>query len=167
MCAQNTEGLSQQERSQVRHRRSPSMEDYLEAIRTLSDEHGSVRVTHLSEVLHVSKPSVTAAVSRLSSQGLVLHERYGTIELTHHGKAVADDVWKRHEALWAFLTEILGVSEETAETDACRLEHHLSPDTSRRLTGFVEAVLRRAEGRPAWLDRLSRELSADDGQEES
>ena len=142
------------------------MEDYLEAIRTLSDEHGLVRVTHLSEVLHVSKPSVTAAVSRLSSEGLVLHERYGAIELTRRGKEVADDVWKRHEALWAFLTEILGVSEETAETDACRLEHHLSPDTSRRLARFVEAVLRRAEGRPAWLDRLSRDLSADDAQEE-
>ncbi|MFW6103109.1 MAG: metal-dependent transcriptional regulator [Chloroflexota bacterium] len=143
------------------------MEDYLEAIRTLSGERGSVRVTHLSEVLNVSKPSVTAAVSRLSSEGLVLHERYGAIELTLRGKAVADDVWKRHEALWAFLTEILGVSEETAETDACRLEHHLSPDTSRRLAGFVEAVLRRAEGRPDWLDRVSRELSAGDGQEES
>ncbi len=167
MCAQSREGQTQQERSQVRSHRSPSMEDYLEAIRTLSDNHGSVRVTHLSEVLHVSKPSVTAAVSRLSSEGLVLHERYGAIELTRRGKAVADDVCKRHEALWVFLTEILGVSEETAETDACRLEHHLSPDTSRRLAGFVEAVLRRAEGRPAWLDRLSLELSADDGQEES
>lgn len=141
------------------------MEDYLEAIRTLSDEHGMVRVTHLSETLHVSKPSVTAAISRLSSEGLVRHERYGAVELTHRGQAVADDVWRRHEALWIFLTEILGVDEETAETDACRLEHYLSPDTSKRLMRFVDFVRRRERGRPAWLAHLSEELSSDEQQD--
>jgi len=143
------------------------MEDYLEAIRTLSDEHGAVRVTHLSEALHVSKPSVTAAVSRLLSEGLVRHERYGTVELTRRGQAVADDVWKRHEALWVFLTEVLGVDEETAETDACRLEHYLSPDASRRLTRFIDFVLRREEGRPAWLSRFADELSAEEREDRS
>ncbi len=143
------------------------MEDYLEAIRTLSAEHGTVRVTHLSDSLHVSKPSVTAALGRLSSEGLVRHERYGTVELTAQGRTVADDVWKRHEALKVFLTEILGVDEETAATDACRLEHYLSPDTSRRLAGFVDIVLQSEGGRPSWLARLSTELSGDEERDRS
>lgn len=154
------------DRSQSRHR-SPSMEDYLEAIRTLSDEHRPVRVTHLSETLHVSKPSVTAAISRLSHEGLVHHERYGAVELTARGKVVADDVWKRHEALWVFLTEILGVDEKTAETDACRLEHYLSPDTSRRLTKFVDMARRGEDGRPVRLAGRPREPQEDKEQDRS
>ncbi len=145
-------------RTPGRHR-SPSMEDYLEAIGTLEDEHGPVRVTQLSDALNVSKPSVTVAVGRLSQEGLVMHEKYGSVELTPRGKAVADDVWRRHEALWVFLTEILGVSEETAEGDACKLEHYLSPDATERLTCFVEFVLKGEKGRPQWLEDFAAVLT--------
>lgn len=145
-------------RTPGRHR-SPSMEDYLEAIGTLEDEHGLVRVTQLSDALNVSKPSVTAAVGRLAREGLVMHEKYGSVELTPRGKAVADDVWKRHEALWIFLTEILGVSEETAEEDACKLEHYLSPDATDRLACFVEFVLEGEKGRPQWLVNFAAALN--------
>ncbi len=131
--------MSEKARSFARHR-SANMEDYLEAIRTLSDEAGSVKVTRLSEALHVRKPSVTAAVARLAYEGLVHHQKYGAIELTPLGKDVADDVCRRHDALRVFLTEILGVSAETAEQDACRLEHHLSPESSARLGQFVTFV---------------------------
>ncbi len=151
-------GASSEGRSNVRHR-SPSMEDYLEAIGTLEDEHGLVRVTQLSDALNVSKPSVTAAVGRLAQEGLVMHEKYGSVELTPRGKAVADDVWKRHEALWIFLTEILGVSEETAEEDACKLEHYLSPDATERLVCFVEFVLEGEKGRPQWLEDFATALT--------
>jgi len=152
------ETSSEEERSGVRHR-SPSMEDYLEAIGTLEDEHGLVRVTQLSDALNVSKPSVTAAVGRLAQEGLVMHEKYGSVELTPRGKAVADDVWRRHEALWVFLAEILGVSEETAEEDACKLEHYLSPDATERLTRFVEFVLEGEKGRPQWLEDFAAALT--------
>jgi len=152
------EGISSEERSGVRHR-SPSMEDYLEAIGMLEDEHGLVRVTQLSDALNVRKPSVTAAVGRLTQEGLVVHEKYGSVELTPRGKAVADDVWRRHEALWIFLAEILGVSEEMAEEDACKLEHYLSPDATERLARFVEFVLEGEKGRPPWLDDFGAELT--------
>lgn len=152
------DGTSSEGRSGVRHR-SPSMEDYLEAIGTLEDEHGLVRVTQLSDALNVRKPSVTAAVERLAQEGLVMHEKYGSVELTPRGKAVADDVWKRHEALWIFLTEILGVSEETAEENACKLEHYLSPDATERLTRFVEFVLEGEKGRPQWLADFAAALT--------
>lgn len=130
------------------------MEDYLEAMRTLADEFGAVRVTQLSDALNVSKPSVTAAVARLVAENLVKHEKYGLIELTPRGRLVADDVWRRHEALWTFLTEILGVSEQVAEREACQLEHYLSPDTSKRLGQFVGFVLEGDGGRPTWLEEF-------------
>ena len=142
------------EESSVRSH-SPNMEDYLEAIRVLTDEHGVARVTQLSDALQVSKPSVTAAVGKLASEGLVTHERYGTVELTQRGSAIADDVWRRHEALWVFLTEILGVSEETAQADACKLEHHLSPVSTERLRRFVDYALGGEAGRPVWLEEFS------------
>ncbi|MFC2008445.1 metal-dependent transcriptional regulator [Chloroflexota bacterium] len=134
---------------------SPNMEDYLEAVRTLTDEHGVARVTQLSEALRVSKPSVTAAVAKLVAEGLVRHEKYGAVELTQRGVEVADDVWRRHEALWTFLTEILGVAEETAQSDACKLEHYLSPDSSDQLVRFVGHVLGGQSGKPQWLEEFA------------
>jgi DtxR family transcriptional regulator, Mn-dependent transcriptional regulator len=136
------------------------MEDYLEAIRTLSNGSGPVTVTQISEVLSVSKPSVTAAVTRLGGEGLVNHEKYGAVELTPRGKLVAEDVCRRHEALQLFLTEILGVSRDTAEADACKLEHHLSHDSSMRLTSFMAYVLQDADGRPDWLKTFVARMNA-------
>lgn len=138
---------------------SANMEDYLEAIRTLSDTHTPVTVTQLSDALEVSKPSVTAAIARLSGEGLVDHAKYGAIALTVRGKAVADDVCRRHTALKTFLTEILGVSGDTAEEDACKLEHHLSHDSSVRLTRFIAYVLQDARGRPEWLEEFVESLN--------
>jgi DtxR family transcriptional regulator, Mn-dependent transcriptional regulator len=147
-------------RSGVRPRRySANMEDYLEAIRTLSNRGGPVTVTQISEILGVSKPSVTAAVNRLSGEGLVNHEKYGAVELTPRGRVVAEDVCRRHEALKLFLTEILGVSRETAEADACKLEHHLSHDSSVRLTRFMAYILHDDDGRPEWLESFMAEMN--------
>jgi len=118
---------------------SSSLEDYLEAIFVLSEDFGSsVRVTDLSERLGVSKPSVSVAMKRLVAAGYVSHERYGDIRLTPSGRKRAAVVASRHDLLHRFLAEILGVSTETAEQDACRLEHDLSDESVERLTEFVE-----------------------------
>ncbi|MBN1152668.1 MAG: metal-dependent transcriptional regulator [Dehalococcoidia bacterium] len=137
-----------------RTRYSANMEDYLEAIRVLAFGGSPVTVTQLSDALNVSKPSVTSAIAKLSREGLVAHERYGAVQLTARGKLVAEDVCHRHEALKVFLTEILGVPQETAEEDACKLEHHLSQDSSMRLTHFIDYVLKEDGGRPAWLEEF-------------
>ncbi len=142
---------------QARHR-SSNMEDYLESIRVLGGERGSTSVTRLSRALGVSKPSVTAAVARLSEEGLVQHERYGSVLLTARGRAVAEDVWRRHRALRVFLTAILGISGDTAEEDACKLEHHLSPATSERLGQFVEFALEGNATPPRWLRQFASSL---------
>jgi len=121
--------------------KSSSFEDYLEAILLLSKDTGaSVRVTDLSEQLGVSKPSVSVAVKKLTEAGLVQHERYGDVKLTAAGQDRASGVASRHDLLFRFFTSVLGVNEETAESDACSIEHNLSETTVRRLTEFVEAV---------------------------
>jgi DtxR family Mn-dependent transcriptional regulator len=136
------------------------MEDYLESVRVLGGERGTTSVTGLSRALGVSKPSVTAAVARLAEEGLLYHERYGAVTLTERGRLVADDVWRRHRALRVFLIGILGVSSDTAEEDACKLEHHLSPATSERLGLFVEFALAGRAAAPRWLEEFAATLGA-------
>ena len=127
-----------------------SMEDYLEAIAKLSEEETSVRVTQISKKLGVRKPSVTAALQRLSEDGLVKHRRYGLVELTPKGRRIAEEVMRRHEVLFRFLSEVLDIDPEIAQEDACRMEHSLSPASLEKLAKFVEFVLTCPKGEPVW-----------------
>ena len=126
---------------QEAHRdQSASMEDYLEAIGKLAERRKAVRVKQLSERLGVKMPSVTSALKRLSEQELVEHERYGHIKLTAEGDRVARDIIDRHEALTRFFAQALGINRETAEQDACKIEHVISPLSMERLAKFVEFI---------------------------
>jgi DtxR family Mn-dependent transcriptional regulator len=126
---------------QETHRdQSASMEDYLEAIAKLGEKRKAVRVKQLSERLGVKMPSVTSALRKLSDQELVEHERYGHIRLTAEGGRVARDVIGRHEALTRFFAQALGINRETAEQDACKIEHVISPLGMERLARFVEFI---------------------------
>ena len=127
-----------------------SMEDYLEAIAKLNEEETSVRVTQISKRLGVRKPSVTAALQRLAEDGLVKHRRYGLVELTPKGRRIAEEVMRRHEVLFHFLSEVLDIDPEIAQEDACRMEHSLSPASLERLAKFVEFVLTCPKGEPVW-----------------
>ncbi len=115
-----------------------SLEDYLESVSFLAEEHeGQVRITDIAERLHVSKPSVVNAMRSLEDQGYVTYEHYGTISLTKAGKSKAELIRDRHTVLTKFLNKILGVALETAEIDACKIEHVLSEDTLRKLKHFI------------------------------
>ena len=117
-----------------------SMEDYLEAVAVLQENDNVVRVKQISEMLRVKMPSVTSALKKLSEQELVEHERYGHIKLTPEGDKVARDVIYRHEALTRFFAQALGINRETAEEDACKIEHVISPLSMERLAKFVEFI---------------------------
>jgi DtxR family Mn-dependent transcriptional regulator len=117
-----------------------SMEDYLEAIANLGGRRKVVRVSQISRKLGVKMPSVTSALKKLSEQELVEHERYGHIKLTPEGDRVARDVIYRHEALTRFFAQALGINRETAEEDACKIEHVISPLSMERLAKFVEFI---------------------------
>jgi DtxR family Mn-dependent transcriptional regulator len=101
-------------------------------------EKGPVRVRDLARQLSVSRPSVVAALGQLEERGLVRHEHYGGVELTAGGARLARAIYGRHMVLHRFLRDVLGVSDAVASTDACRLEHALSPETAGKLLDFVE-----------------------------
>jgi len=109
-----------------------SLEDYLEAVSFLADS-GAVRVTDIASRLGVSKPSVLVALRSLEERGLLEHERYRGVVLTEIGTVEAAAIRDRHEFLTAFLRDVVGVSQEIAEKDACRMEHVLSEETMSRM----------------------------------
>jgi Mn-dependent DtxR family transcriptional regulator len=90
--------------------------------------------------LGVTKPSVSSALSGLEDRGLVRHERYGEVQLTAQGALVAEEMYRRHQLLHAFLRDVLGVSDPVAARDACLVEHVLSQEALERLLRLVEFV---------------------------
>jgi DtxR family Mn-dependent transcriptional regulator len=113
-----------------------SLEDYLEMVSFLADE-GEVRVTDIAARLGVSKPSVLTALKILEEQGLLQHERYRTVHLTKKGVQQAAEIRERHTFLTTFLQDLVGVSPETAEKDACKMEHLLSEETFRKMKALM------------------------------
>lgn len=115
-----------------------SGEDYLETILILHKNTGFVRSIDIANELGYSKPSISRAVGILKNDGYITVEPNGQIILTDSGMAKAEQVYERHLMLRKFLTDILGVSEDNSEQDACRMEHILSDETYEKLKGFVE-----------------------------
>jgi Mn-dependent DtxR family transcriptional regulator len=116
-----------------------SGEDYIEAILRIKERkgrNGNVRAVDIAEALGVSKPSVSRAVKLLSAKGFINVTPDG-ITLTDAGQKYAEAVFDRHKIIRHFFTDILSVNPETAEEDACRVEHALSEETYRRLKEFV------------------------------
>ncbi|MDR1569235.1 MAG: metal-dependent transcriptional regulator [Oscillospiraceae bacterium] len=105
-----------------------SAEDYLETILLLSRRRGMVRAIDVATEMNFSKPSVSVAMKKLRMQSLIEVDEDGNITLTPDGSAEAERVLERHATLNDWLCRI-GVPEEIAQTDACRLEHILSAET--------------------------------------
>ena len=114
-----------------------SAEDYLETILILRERNGMVRSIDIVNELGFTKPSVSVAMKKLRENGYILADRDGYITLTELGQAVADRVYERHRVLTAVLTAI-GVDEETAAADACKIEHDLSDQTFARIKEYIE-----------------------------
>lgn len=117
-------------------------EDYLESIYRLSldsgEPDGSVRSVDVADQLEVSKASVNKALNQLKDMGMVTQSRYGRVTLTSDGEKYAKIVWRSHRALRAFLQTDLGVEPETADEEACLMEHALSADTMTRLIDYLQ-----------------------------
>ncbi len=117
---------------------SANMEDYMETIALLASRNRVVRVRDIAKTLKITMPSVTAALNKLREKDLIHYEKYGFIELTDRGRHVAGLVYRKHSFLKRFFGEILGMEQTSADEEACRLEHHLSPEACRRLYRLVE-----------------------------
>ena len=105
-----------------------SGEMYLETIYRLSLSSGTVRSVDISEAMGYSKPSVSRAVGLLKNAGYILMDKDNFITLTPSGLETAEKIYSRHTVLMEMLTR-LGVSEQTAAEDACRMEHAISDET--------------------------------------
>lgn len=103
-----------------------SGENYLEAILVIKDRKGYVRSIDVANELKVSKPSVSRAMSALKKEGLIDMDGLNQILLTDEGRKIAETIYERHRVITKFLIS-LGVDEETAAADACRIEHVISP----------------------------------------
>jgi len=115
-----------------------SLEDYLETIYGILSRSSVARVRDIAEEMGVSPASVSPAMKRLSEKKLVRYSKRNYIELTDKGLFIARRTMTRHRLLSRFLTEILGIDREQAETDACEMEHFLSGSSMERLAAFFE-----------------------------
>ena len=109
-----------------------SAENYLETILKLKKKNGSVRSIDIAHELDFSKPSVSVAMKRLREKELITVDDGGLIELTEEGRALAENIYERHVILTKALMS-LGVTEDTASEDACRIEHYISQETFDRI----------------------------------
>jgi len=117
-----------------------SAEDYLEKILMLNERLGYARSVDIANELKVTKPSVSVAMKRLRENNYIEMDRDGHITLLPAGRAIAERIYDRHKVLSAFLRE-LGVSDETAAEDACKVEHVLSEESFSAVCRFVHKSL--------------------------
>ncbi len=115
-----------------------SGEDYIETIYRLKKKNGSVRSIDVARELGFSRPSVSRAVSILKKDGYVVMNPGGELELTELGEKKASSVYDRHKTLTRFLVMTAEVSEETAEADACRIEHIISESTFKGIKKYMK-----------------------------
>ena len=113
-----------------------SGEMYLESIYVLSQKGGNVRSIDISEYMGYSKPSVSRAVSLLKSGGYIVMDKDNFISLTESGLEIAEKIYERHTVLTAMLVH-MGVSEEIASEDACRMEHAISDETFEAIKAHI------------------------------
>ncbi len=109
-----------------------SAEDYLEAILILRERQGMVRSIDVAHQLSLTKPSVSVAMKRFRENGYIEMDGDGYISLLPPGEEIAQRIYQRHRLLTRFLVR-LGVSEEVAAADACKMEHDLSEETFARI----------------------------------
>ena len=113
-----------------------SAENYLESILVLQERRGQVRSIDIVNELGFSKPSVSIAMKKLRENGYISMEPDGRITLNESGLAIANRIYDRHKTITRFFM-LLGVSEDVATEDACKVEHDLSDETFEKIRQFV------------------------------
>ena len=122
--------------------RTDRMEDYLEVIYELIQQKGYATTADISKYLNVSSPSVTKMVKKLGENRYLVYEKYRGLSLTTEGIHIAKNMQEKHSLFVEFL-KIIGVDDETAHIDAEGIEHHLHPQTIRKLERFIMVLKKR------------------------
>jgi Mn-dependent DtxR family transcriptional regulator len=113
------------------------LEDYLEVIYNLIHDKGYASTVDVAEHLLVKPPTVSSMLQRLAAKEYIVHEPYRGMRLTDKGEKIAKSVIARHKTVSEFLS-MLGVNETVAYQDTEGIEHHLQPETIRRMQGLVD-----------------------------
>lgn len=113
-----------------------SAENYLEAILVIGKRKGYVRSIDVANELSVSKPSVSVAMKSFKNEGYILVNDAGELTLTDKGRQIAEKVYERHNVIANALI-LLGVSEENAYADSCKIEHVISEESFEKLKEFI------------------------------
>ena len=117
-----------------------SAEDYLEAILVVGRRRGMVRSIDIANELGFSKPSVSVAMKKLRESGHIEMDQSGFIHLLPTGAEIAEHIYERHRILTDFFV-YLGVREEVAAADACKVEHDLSNETFEKIKSHVRRTM--------------------------
>ena len=120
-------------------KRQESVEDYLETIYLLNKNIGAVRSIDIANHLSFSKPSVSVAMKNLREQNFINTSKDGYITLTKAGNDIACEIYERHIVLTKALI-LLGVPEDIAKEDACRVEHDIHPITFSKIKQYLEKL---------------------------
>jgi Mn-dependent DtxR family transcriptional regulator len=131
-------------RDEAQDQHTDRMEDYLEVIYELINQKGYATAVDISESLNVSSPSVTKMLQRLDESKYLRYEKYRGINLTNEGIAVAENIREKHHLLAEFF-KMIGVDENTANLDAEGIEHHLHPETLKKLQQFIKGFKKEKE----------------------
>jgi DtxR family Mn-dependent transcriptional regulator len=133
---------------------TPALEDYVETIHELVRDKGVARVRDIAKARGVKAGSVSPALKRLAELGMVRYERREYVTLSPAGEQVARRVYGRHGLISRFLREVLLVSPDTADRDACVIEHEMSDETMDRLVRLFEFLRACPEGSSTVLGRF-------------
>jgi Mn-dependent DtxR family transcriptional regulator len=115
-----------------------SGENYLETILRLQKEIGSVRSIDVANTMNFSKASVSRAVGIMKAGGYITTDSKGYIHFTETGLQRALAIFERHKIITKYLQITLGIDEDTAEKDACRIEHVISQHTFDAMKKFLD-----------------------------
>jgi Mn-dependent DtxR family transcriptional regulator len=133
--------------------RKKTIEEYVELIYILEQEHGHAHTGTIAAEMDIKAPSVTEMLQKLEKEGLVEYQSYTGATLTSRGKKMALTLMEKHRIVQEFL-ELIGIDGITAERDACQIEHHVSTGSVRRLEKFVEFL----QADPELLEKFRAEL---------
>lgn len=115
-----------------------SLEDYLETIGNLAAINNDPRVKDIAQILGLSKPSVHIALHTLEEKGMIEHEHYGAIALTEKGLQEYKQIKHKHDTLRTFFEQLLGISPENADKDACAMEHIISAEAFNKIEELIK-----------------------------
>jgi len=124
-----------------------SLEDYIEAIYMVLEKNPVCRVTDITNILGVSKPSIVNALTILKKDKLINQEKYGYIELTEEGRRVAKKLYEKHSAIRRFLISLFELDYKDANEIACKIEHVVPERVIKRMeivSGNISTEVKKA-----------------------